>query len=186
MLADASQMDFSDLHPIAREVLAAFSERDYFRSNKLCRTVAETCPQRCVDWAFRTASPTILSVPPPSIVSDTISLVERALICDEAALLPELDAAATASWSSGSYSEDSPYLQRAAARLAWATMCRISHATGADFDTQFAGVANGARNDAFTEMVNQSAMAIDMTNCSSNDTRLSIALAFTKEMDSLS
>ena len=179
-------MDFSDLHPTAREVLAAFSEHEYFRSNELCRTVAEICPQRCVDWAFRTTSPILHSVPPPSIVSDTIALVERTLTRDDSAILPDLDAAATASWSSGSYNDDSPYLQRAAARLAWATMCRISYATGDDFDTQFAGVANGARKDAFTEMVNQCAMAIDMTSGNSNDSRLAIASAFTDEMEALS
>ena len=179
-------MNSSKLHPVAREVLAAFSEHDYFRSNKLCRAVAELCPRRCVDWAFRIASPPILSVSPPSIVNTTITLVQRSLTCDETDALSDLDHAATASWSSGSYCESAPYLQRAASRLAWATMCRISHVTGAGFDTQFSGVANGAREDAFTEMVNQSAMAIDMTNGSSNDSRLMIASSFSIEMEALS
>lgn len=179
-------MNSSKLHPVAREVLAAFSEYDYFCSNKLCRAVAELCPQRSVDWAFRIASPPILSVSQPSIVNTTIKLVQRSLTCDATDALSGLDHAATASWSSGSYCESAPYLQRAAARLAWATMCRISHVTGAGFDTQFAGVANGAREDAFTEMVNQSAMAIDMTNGSSNDSRLMIASSFSIEMDALS
>ena len=56
----------------------------------------------------------------------------------------------------------------------------------ADLDTQFAGVANSAHKDAFTEMVNQSAMAIDMIYGNSNDSRLAIASAFTNEMEALS
>lgn len=180
-------MDHDDFHPVAREVLAAFAVHDYFRSNKFCRTIADVDPRRCVTWAFRLASPCVLAGSPPPIVAQTVSLVESAVDRCDVKDLAELDVAASDTWSAGSFDDSSPHLQRAAARLAWATICFISHTTGADFETKFSGVSNAARDHtAFTEMVNQSAMAIDMTIGKSNDGRLLIASSFSKEMEVLS
>lgn len=97
--------------------------------------------------------------------------------------LKRLDELAWNSWCAGSFDDSSPFLQRAAARLAWAAICLICHGTGHAFHSQFTNfqIAPGDAN-AIGEMANQCAMAVDMTFTDTRDGRLMVAAAFSREM----
>ena len=98
--------------------------------------------------------------------------------------LPELDQLSWQCWCHGSFNERCPHLQRAVARLGWATMLLICNHANADYKSQFTGIhVSAAINGKLQELVNQCAMAVDMVYADTNGGRLVVASAFTREMD---
>jgi hypothetical protein len=180
-------MTSPELHPIARDLLRAFAPRKYFRSNRLALTLAERAPNRCIGWAISLVEPTVDSCSPHEVVSETLIAVHDAVEAPSADKLPRLDELAWKSWSSGSFDDSLPYLQRAVARLGWAAMCLIWCKTDSAYESRYTAIgACGRDNWAIAEMANQCAMALDMTFTDNADGRLMVASSFSREMDTIS
>lgn len=170
-----------DLHPAARDVLQTFATEKYFRSNRLCQAVAQIDPQHCLNWAVRLVTHHLNEVLMPDVVGETLQCVQSGIQQCATELLPRLDELASKCWCCGSHDESAPFVERAFARLAWATMCWICHASSFRYITRHVGLPP-ASDDWLLEMTNQCAMAIDMTNTQSEDGRLMVAASFTREM----
>lgn len=174
-----------DVHPVARDVLDAFASDAYFRSNRLCQALAERSPKQCVNWAIGLVEFRINSSSPNEMVAHTLKSIHAALRVPSPDALSLLDELGWKSWSSDSFDKQAPFLQRAAARMAWATMCLICHSTSTEFKSQSFDLSGGDRN-LLAEMASQCAMAVDITNSESEDGRLMVAASFSREMKDLS
>ena len=173
------------MHPIARELLDAFASQPYFQSNRLTATIAERNPIRCVNWTLDLVEPAVLDSKAPQIVVETLAMIRNALKELTPNAVPKLDEASSQCWCLGSFADSRPYLQRVVARLGWATILLLCKHSNTDFESQFTGIHISANiNGQLRELANQCAMAIDMVYTDTNDGRLMVASAFTREMDS--
>ena len=176
-------MPTPDLHPVARELLDAYASLPYFQSKRLTLEIAEREPSRCVIWALGLLEPTVLSSTPPNTVVDTLGKIRNSLGSPSQDALPELDELSWRCWCYGSFDDSSPYLQRAVARLGWATMLLVCRKTDTNFESRLTGIHNlVTSNGLLREMANQCAMAIDIVYAHTDDGRLMVASAFTREM----
>lgn len=170
-----------ELHPAARDVLQTFATEGYFRSNRLCQTLAQIDPLHCLNWAVRLVKHRLNEVLMPDVVGETLQCVQSGIQQCSPDLLPRLDELASKCWCCGIHDESAPFVERAFARLAWATMCWICHATPFYYASAHVDLHHTSHG-WLLEMTNQCAMAIDMTNTRSEDGRLMVAASFTREM----
>lgn len=174
----------SELHPIARELLDAYASHLYFQSKRLTAIIADRNPSRCVSWALNLVEPAILDSKPPQLIVDTLAQVRSAVEELKPSRLPVLDDLSSQCWCHESFDESSPFLQRAAARLGWAALLLICELTDTEYESKFTGIhVSAVSNGQLREMSNQCAMAVDMLYTDTNDGRLMVASAFTREMN---
>ncbi len=179
-------MTSEELHPLARDVLQAFASQSYFRSLRFSNAIAERCPTQCVRWAFNLAESFVNASTPHEVVAQLLWAIRHTIEFPSADQLPRLDELSWQSWCSGSFSDQSPFAQRAVARLGWASMLLIGKITGTDVESKYTGIHVTANdNGAMREMANQCGMAVDMQYTDTNDGRLMVAASFSREMASL-
>lgn len=175
-------MDPAELHPMAREFLDVFAPTNYFRSVRLCQAIADQDPARCLKWAAGLLAPSIAASTPPDIVTETLKVVGSQIETPDPAALLLLDDLAWQCWSSGSFDDDSPFLQRAVARLAWAAIGLVCAITSSSFNSEHVVIlADASDGSGIATLVNQCALAIDMIN-ETQDGRLMIAADFSRQM----
>ena len=176
-------MAIDELHPVAREVLTAFASVGYFRSVRFCQIIAERDPTQCVEWAAQLIEHCVANSTPHGVVTETLSVIESLIESRDTDILPLLDDLAWQCWSSGSFDDESPFLQRAVARLAWATIGFVCVVTSSSFISQRVAISADADDDSgLATLVHQCASAIDMTFTETDDGRLMIAADFTRQM----
>ena len=174
----------SELHPIARELLDAYDSRPCFQSKRLTATIADRNPSRCVIWALNLVEPAFLDSKPPQLIVDTLAEVRSSAAEPKPSRLPVIDELSSQCWCHETFDESSPFLQRAAARLGWAALLLICKLSGIHFESKLSGIHVSAnRNGHLREMSNQCAMAVDMLYTDTNEGRLMVASAFTREMN---
>ena len=179
-------VDPSVLHPVARQLLEAFALTNYFRSVRLCQALAERDPAGCLYWAAELLAPTIAASTPHEVVTETLRVVRSQIDSPDPDCLPLLDELAWNCWSSGSFDMDSPFLQRAVARLAWAAIGLVCVVTSSSFRSERVAVAASVSDGTgMATLVHQCASAIDMIHTGSQDGRLMVAADFTRRMKSL-
>lgn len=178
-------MNATKMHSLAHEFLLRW-ESGYASSKPLCKTLAKHNPRQCVTWAFGLVEPYVNASSPHDIVIETLNSLNAAIPPCSADDLPRLNELALLSWSSGSFDGSSPYLQKAVARLAWATMHLICHVASCSFESESGTHFGIDKESAFTELVGQCSMAIDMIWNETNEGRLLIASSFSREMETLS
>ncbi len=179
-------MTSEELHPLARDVLAAFATQSYFRSLRFSNAIAERNPTQCVHWAFNLVEPFVNASRPHTIVTRTLAVIRNAIEFPCADQLPQLDELSWQSWCSGSFDDASPFAQRAVARLGWASMLLVGNITGTHVESEYTGIHIAANdNGAIREMANQCGMAVDMLYTNTNDGRLMVAASFSREMAAL-
>ena len=179
-------MVVDELHPIARDSISAFTEHGYFRSIRLCHVVASVSPAECVAWATRLIEPAVSESNQHPIVVETLTLVKSLTATPTADALLGLDALAWQCWTAGRFDDSKPYLQRAVARLAWATIGLVCLTDRCAFASERVAItADPDDNSAIKTLVYQSASAIDMTHTRSDNGRLMVALDFSHLMERL-
>ena len=177
-------MLIDELHPIARDLLTAFASQEFFLSNRLCQIVAERDPALCVAWATRLIEASLTETSPHAVVTETLTLVTSLIALPNENSLLRLDDLASQCWCSGSFDDSKPYLQRAVARLAWATIGMVCFVMHCSFTSERVGIsADSNDGSAIKIVVQQSASAIDMTYTEANDGRLMVAADFTRLME---
>jgi hypothetical protein len=174
------------LHPTAKALLDHFAASQFFRSDPLCAALAERDPLRCLRWAVGLVEHRVRLSSPPDLIAQTLSAIQRAIGSISPDHLPELDDLAWRSWSSDSFDAALPYLQRAVARLGWATMCLIRRSTGSAFSSQYTGLQFPNGETELRELVAQCAMALDISYTDTLDGRMLVAFTFSREMAALS
>ena len=176
-------MTSHNLHPLARDVLEAFATQSYFRSLRLANALADRSPTQCVRWAFHLVEPFVSASTPHEVVTQTLSTIRHALASPSADELSQLDELSWKSWCSGSFDEESPYAQRAVARLGWASILLVGDTTKTNFESKYTGIHISAKaNGVIREMANQCGMAVDMIYTHTDDGRLMVATSFSREM----
>ena len=176
----------SELHSVARQLLDAFAPTNYFRSVRLCQAIADQDPCRCLKWATELLTPSIAGSTPHDVVVETMELVASQIAHPDPNCLPLLDDLASQCWSSGSFDDDSPFLQRAVARLAWAAIGLVCVVTSSSFNSERVAISADANDgSAKATLVHQCASTIDMIHTQSQDGRLMVAADFTRQMKSL-
>ncbi len=179
-------MTSEELHPLAREVLQAFATQSYFRSLRFSNAIAERSPTQCVRWAFNLVEPFVNASTAHQVISQTLLAIYHAIEFPSADELPRLDELSWQSWCSGSFNDQSPFAQRAVARLGWASMLLVGHTTRTPVESEYSGIHIAANdNGVIREMANQCGMAVDMLYTSTNDGRLIVAASFSREMAAL-
>ncbi len=176
-------MNSYDLHPLARETLEVFASQSYFRSLRMANALAERNATQCVRWAVNLVEPSIDVSTSGEVVTRTLAAVREAIASTSAVQLVQLDKLSEKSWCRGAFDNDSPFAQRAVARLGWASMLLVSSTTGAELECSMPGIAKSANaNGIIREMANQCGMAIDMIHAQTHDGRMLIAASFSREM----
>ena len=172
-----------ELHPLASEVLQARDEHGVFQSNRLCHGIAQQSPKKCVQWAIGLVASHIAEANQNNDLRQAVDEIRDATESGSSESLSTLDQLASNSW----YSTDhDPYLSRAVARLAWATICLICHEKSLSFKSAFVNLQVGeGHRIAIREMANQSAMAIDLTVSRLEDGPSQVATSFSREMNLL-
>ena len=176
-------MPSHDLHPLAREALAAFAAHPYFRSLPFTNALAERDPAQCIKWALNLVERFVSRSTRSDDVTRTLSAIRRAIADQSANDLLQLDELSWQSWSSGPFDEAAPFAQRAVARLGWASILLIEYRTGTCFESRYTGLHIAANTHGMIrELANQCGMAVDMIYTDTNDGRLMVAASFSHEM----
>lgn len=179
-------MTNEELHPLARDVLEAFATQSYFRSLRFSNAIAERNPTQCVRWAFNLVESFVNVSTPHEVITQSLLVIRHAIESPSADLLPELDEMSWQSWCLGTFNDESPFVQRAVARLGWASMILVGSITGIDVESKNTGIRIAVSdNGAIREMANQCGMAVDMLYTDTNDGRLMVAASFSREMAAL-
>jgi hypothetical protein len=176
-------MTSHDLHPLARDVLETFASQSYFRSIRLTKALADRSPTQCLRWAFNLVEHFVSASTPHKVATDTLGAIAQAIASPSAEQLPQLDELSWKSWCSDSFDEQSPFAQRAVARLGWASMILIGAATGTLIKSKYlSGGTSFDANQLIGHIADQCGMAVDMIYADTNDGRLMVAASFSREM----
>ena len=179
-------MTSDELHPLARDVLEAFATHSYFRSLRFSNALAERNPTQCVRWAYNLVASFVNASTPHKVITRTLLVIRHTIESPTSEQLPQLDELSWQSWCSGSFDVESPFAQRAVARLGWASMLLVGKITGTHVESKNTGIHIAANdNGAIREMANQCGMAVDMLYTDTNDGRLMVAASFSREMAAL-
>lgn len=179
-------MTSDELHPLARDVLQSFATQSYFRSLRFSNAIAKRNPTQCVRWAFNLVESFVNASTPHDVITQTLLVIRHSINSPSTDQLPQLDELSYQSWCSGSFDKESPFAQRAVARLGWASMLLVGNITGTDVESRNTGFHIAANdNRAIREMANQCGMAVDMLYTDTNDGRLMVAASFSREMAAL-
>ena len=152
-------MTTHELHPLAREALGAFASQSYFRSHRLAYALADRSPTQCVRWTLKLVEGFVDASTPHEVVTQTLSAIHHAIASPSVETLLKLDELSWKSWCSGSFDDESPFAQRAVARLGWASMLLTTETTKTCRESAHTAIHISANaNGAIRELANQCGM----------------------------
>lgn len=171
------------MHPVAQQYLEAGGN---FSSKGLCKLLADKDPVLCLNWSVSLVELCVMNSTPNEVASQNLDTVKTAISCQSPEALPQLDELEEQLWHSRSLDESMPFLHRALARLAWATMGFICHVTSSDYHSEAFAISFCIEDQsAFHELFIQCGSAIDMLYRERENGIFKVAESFSVEMDDL-